>query len=559
MITPKHDLYACVPDGPVGLRGARSGTAVPDVSRGWRPIIAIGAVVLCATAWSGTALAMSAAQKSACATVLTLRGWHPPLSLAGDVSDSQAVSLLRDHLRWQQTVVTSTRLNEETARIKNTLWDAVRDFNLSGLYRKLPSERGDWRSVTLRGDLTPRQYRVARIAPGAFDQPLSSLGATTSQLAMRPRPRPTPDDGPRGDRYELRARLRANVGPIAWDNVLQAAWMGLDHLTTTVPLPAPSGGGFFGGTGSDAEILLQLQPAFPHLYDWYLGIADIPDVLAGDSARSRAQHLQMTVQLNDGLRKRYPKVADYVAQVKDFISADVTIQNDAGRWLNVDLDSSRERLTIDAWVLDGHFVPSREGVPQLDAIDTDVSLDQLVYQSVINVRLKALGVTVELNDWPIDWQYRRVGQGAGYSGRITQQPRIHVRGAALGFIPTGVVDAMIPSNIEGIVADFMQVLTHSNDGDGARLGFEFADGSDSGSVVSANAQGNLLDNFFVHFAVSLVNQRIIPNSAQFEGLKQLANDGLTAIIEDTDGLVAAQGAARDRDLEQLIEQCRAAP
>lgn len=144
-------------------------------------------------------------------------------------------------------------------------------------------------------------------------------------------------------------------------------------------------------------------------------------------------------------------------------------------------------------------------------------------------------------------------------GRITQEPAIDVSGAALGFIPTGVIDVAIPGNIEGIVHDFMQVLTRSNDGQGARLNVNFAEDPDRGSILSLGVDGDTLDNFFVHFAVSLVNKRIIPGSAQFEGLKRLASDGLTAIIKDTDGLVAAQNVVHSRDLADLVDQCRAAP
>lgn len=498
---------------------------------------------------------MTAAQKAACETVLTLRGWHPPLMLAGAVPDDQARSLLREHLHWQRTAVTATQLDPAAARTKDALWDAVRDFDLSGLYEKLPDESNGWRSFTVKGVLTPTHYRVNTISPDAFDQSLHALGETTSQLAMRPRP--APPEGPGGERYELRARTRANVGPIAWPNVLQAVWTGLDHLTTTAPLPTPSGGGFFGGSGSDAEILLQLQPAFRNFFRWYLGISAIPDILAADSARSPAQHLHLVVQPDDGLRQRYPEVADYLEQIEGFISARIAIQNDAGRWLSIDLDSVKRRLVIDGWVHDGHLVPSRDGSPRIGAVDPKTTLDSLSYQSVADIKLKALGVTVNLAAWPIDWDYRRTDNGAHYAGRITRMPAIEVGGAALGFIPTGVVNAVIPNNIEGIVHDFMRVLVQSNDGQGAKLNASFENDAGDGSIVAAGADGDTLDNFFVRFAVSLVNKRIIPDSAQFEGLKQLASDGLTALTQDTDGLRAAQRAARTSGLSAIVEQCRA--
>lgn len=493
-------------------------------------------------------------QQSACKTVLTLRGWHAPLLLAGDVAEDRAVALLREHLRWLNIAVTDTRLEPRAAQTKNALWDAVRGFNLGGLYETLPEENADWRSFTLAGALAGSQYRVDTIAAGAFDQPLATLGDTTSQLAMRPRP--PIGQGIGGDRYELRARFRANVGPIAWANVPRSAWMGLDHLTTTAPLPTPTGGGFFGGTGSDAEILLQLEPAFSHLFRWYLGIAEIPDVLGADTTRSPAQHLHLVLQPDDGLRQRYPEVANYLEQVRGFVSAQVAIENEDGRWLHVDLDSVEQRLRIDAWVRDGHLVPSRNGQPRLDAVDADTSLARLSYRSVVDLQLKALGVRMDLSDWPIEWVYRATGTGSAYAGRITALPKIEAGGAALGFIPTGLVDLVIPNNIEGIVEDFMQVLVQSNDGAGAALDITFANDTNNGSILSMSADGDTLDNFFVQFAVSLVNKRIIPDHDQFEGLKRLASDALSAIQADTDTLVAAQEQAGAAGLRELVDECR---
>lgn len=519
-----------------------------------RAIGIVTGVALCAVVLSPASYAATSAQKSACKTILVLRGWHPPLVLAGNVPSDQAVSLLRKELDWQQTVVSATQLDARAKRIKNKLWNAVRSFNLDGLYKTLPDKQGDWRSLTLRGQMASSHYRVSQTAPGAFDKSLTSLGALATQLALRPQP--TPANGPGGNHFELRARLRTNVGPIAWDDVRKATWVSLKHLTVAAPVAPPVSGGLVGGSGGQAEILLQLQPAFPKTYHWYLSIAAIPNLIVGQNGRTPARHMHITVQLDDGLRRHYPQVANYLDQLKGFISGNFVIRNKAGRWLSMDFDSNRERVTIDGWVLDGHLVPSRNGAPQIGAIDTDASLDSLAFQSVANLRLTTLGVTVKLTDWPVNWQYKRSAHGANFSGRITQQPKVDVSGSALGFIPTGVVDAMIPNNIEGIVDDFMRVLTHSNGGKGAELEVTHAENPGSGSIVSASVDGNTLDNFFVHFAVSLVNKRIIPDSAQFEGLKRLASDGLSAARNDTSVLVAAQNASRNKTIMDLFKKCK---
>lgn len=510
--------------------------------------------VLCALVPPAAALAATNAQKAACSNILTLRGWHPPLTLVGDVSASQAVSLLRRELDWQQKIVVATQLAPQVDQIRDQLWSAVRRFDLNALYDTLPEKQGDWRSLTVRGRLTSSHYRVSKADPEAFDNPLASLGAQYTQLAMRPRP--TPPDGPSGDHFEVRARLRTDVGPIAWADVLDATWVSLKHLTKAAPVAPPTSGGLVGGTGGQSEILLQLQPAFPQTYKWYLGIAAIPNLLAHQDTRSRARHMHVTLQLDDGLRTHYPEVADYLDQLKGFISGDFHIQNKSGRWLSIDFDTTGQQITMDGWVVDGHLVPSRHGEPQVDAIDTDASLNSLSFRSVANLKLTALGVVVKLENWPFDWQYQRSARTAHYSGRITQKPSVDVSGSALGFIPTDMVNVVIPGNIEGVVDDFMRVLTRSNGGKGAQLDVSYADNTSDGSVLSASVDTNTLDNFFVHFAVSLVNKRIIPNSAQLHGLKQLASDGLTAAQEDTSVLVKAQDATRNRALMDVFKQCK---
>src|SRR5699024_10348131 len=111
------------------------------------------------------------------------------------------------------------------------------------------------------------------------------------------------------------------------------------------------------------------------------------------------------------------------------------------------------------------------------------------------------------------WRYDRVPAGAHMSGLTSTVPDVDVDGRLLGILPVGWVEGLSPVSIKGTVDDFMTVLAHSNDGDGARLIAHYDDGGSRGSTLMLAADWDGLNNFFVRLGVGMVSDHVIPDAA----------------------------------------------
>ncbi|MDB4987951.1 MAG: hypothetical protein JWN04_3129, partial [Myxococcaceae bacterium] len=126
---------------------------------------------------------------------------------------------------------------------------------------------------------------------------------------------------------------------------------------------------------------------------------------------------------------------------------------------------------------------------------------------------------------------------AGYmeSGlTFTQVPKIEVEGAALGFVPTALVDAFIPGNIESVTRDFLNVAAKGNDGKGfvgvLRMGVG-KEGSTKG-VLEAGVDFDALDNFLVKIGLGMVSDKLIPDADAFSDIKKFSTDLYDGFVKD---------------------------
>jgi len=185
---------------------------------------------------------------------------------------------------------------------------------------------------------------------------------------------------------------------------------------------------------------------------------------------------------------------------------------------------------VDAWLRDGHLVPSRNGLPQT-GYRPGAALDQASFESLATLRMKALGIIVTLKNLPMQWRYDHDDKGAHFDGWLHDKPQVAVTGHALGLIPAGMMEGLLPVNVSDTVDDFLTVLTSSNQGQGAHTTVDISDTAGNNQWAIAS-NGNTLDNFFIHFGVRLINGRVLPSSEALAGLRSMLGDGLAAFDED---------------------------
>lgn len=467
---------------------------------------------------------------------LILRGWQPYLTLAHDAGPGQEVCLLRRGLLLPHNLLMNTKLDKATRQLSDTFWSSLKDFDLGQLYELLPNKEGSWRSLTLVGKLKPDEYLVRQPAGGAESLPLKMFGQMRFRAKMRPK------EDPRGDVYNIHQRFKIDFGPVQWPSVLKALRIGLRQVSRPAPLPVSNTiAGKADAMGPELsapekKVLAQLWTAFPTTFAWYASIGTVRDLQILDDAASGAHHLHVTLQLKqEAMETRYPKVFDYLQRLGDLLTAHLVIESTQGRWLSASLDSKAMRVTLDAWVKNGHLVPVRNGRPRVKTVEAGFA-DRMTWHSRLDLRVRALGVTVNLDDMSGVWKYRRETTGARFEGHIYDRPKVQVDGLALGFFPATWFDSLSPVNITGTINDFMDVLVNSNHGSGARFVITYGRSQGKDNVLSVLADLDALDNFFVHFAVSMVSGRVVPGGDQADGLRQFVNDAVMAADQDVGGL-----------------------
>lgn len=417
-----------------------------------RPWLAMLRLVMLAAGCLAPLIAVAADD---CLAAIVRARWQPFIALTGGPPPARALSRLADIVHVARTVTNHTEPDAATAATEHALWRALRRYDLKALYHALPRADPPWRVLDLTARVAHGIYRVRRSQPGRTA--LDALGDSRSRVALRP----LTDGKTAGDGYALRASWHQNIGVVSWAAIRRAEQLELAGLMQSGPVAAPPAA-LHAVTEADPRLstadqalVAQHWVALPATGRWFAGIGRIDSVRARDDETGGARHLDLTVALDaQRLRDNDPAVADYLDQLGDVLAAHIVLRNSRGRWLTLDLNTRKAVLTLDGWLVDGHLVPTQNGHPRADA-KPGPPLDRAQFESVAKLTMHALGLTVTLDDLTMHWRYRHAAHGARFSGRLRHKPRVSVDGRALGIVPPGLINAVMPSSIDGVIDDFM--------------------------------------------------------------------------------------------------------
>lgn len=480
---------------------------------------------------------------------LIQRGWSPHVLLAAQGDRFSAVPRIRDAVLLQQNMLLRTRMDDDSKYLANQFWDKFEDFNLKNLYALLPDQSADWRGFAFAGTPAPGSYFVYRDKAGISAltenrarQGTLEFGEIKAAVALKPA------EDLRGTRYSFKQAGEIGVGKVSWNSVLEASRQTLDIMSRDVALNkelsslaavkqmAPQ------LTEQDQRIVAELWTAFPYSWTAFAKTATVSQVTSRQDAHNGAQHLSMTF-VGDKVRlaQHYPNVAKYLDRMGDVMDATIVMENAAGQWLTLRVDSKSMQSNVDMWLKDGRLLPVRNGEPVIGALEKDWP-QQANWQANITMRFRALGVVTTLNDWHMDWRYAQQNKAALFAGNLKDKPTVSIDGRALGVMPASWL-AHMPVDIYKIVDDFMSVVTESNNGQGASVKIAFDESDEQRAKVMADASWDGLDNFFVRMGVSMVVDKVIPDAQTSEEIRSLLFDSQIAFSRDLEQFASSMELA----------------
>jgi hypothetical protein len=500
-------------------------------------VLFAGSTALAATALDGGAL-----------------GWTPLVSLWGRGDAGTAVKALRSVTEAYDTVLHRTEIDEPTQKFIDKAFDELEDFDLDGFYELLPEERQGARELLVRGDLSGKKYLVRRASAGSevgLKGPRRGLADMSGSLRAQPN-----ENHGEHKSYLIGGRLGLGIGPLSWRALMDAATDLMRLSSTGDPRPGASGSSAPGslaapapsaeaktrvkalnpGLGDeDVEVLALLFEGFPALGNALGAFGRVEDVRAVPVAGASFQHLTVRMRVEpERLKKKYPDMAKHLGKLKDLARLDARWVDGQGRSImNIKAGTARLSIAIDCYVKEGHLLPFK-GSEVFESEPIDLMGASLARSRLhASARVEMLGVIVHLGKLRLDLSYEPRETYGSVEARLTTVPDIRVEGRALGFLPTGLVDAFIPGNMESLTRDFFEVAVKGNGGKGVVLHMDVGSEGTSGQGVFAGSLAvEALDNFLVKTGVGIVNDRVLPSDDASDDNERFAAELHDAFVKD---------------------------
>lgn len=476
------------------------------------------------------------------------RGWKPSVEFSGAGDSKHALGKMREMAELQQVVFKNTEYHKETQEFVDELWASLESFNLSKLYRMLPNEDGPWRQLTVVGGRDGEYYRLG---PGNSDskntevmntKEIQSLGDMVSNVRVREL------FSDAGTSYLIQNDLQVGIGAFSWDAVLgsgeeilrlavegdprfgrntKMAWAQDYRMKVQAMNPALD--------ERDVEILAPLWAAFPESWNLLTKLGQVDDVVVEDDASGSYQHLKASFALVPELvETNYPELASHLEGMDSLLNASIDIEDGNGRLMRLTMDSRSLSGTIDAYVDGGRLLPVKDG--KVIANVPPVRLGEgRQYSAKVDSTMDILGVVTRMKGIETTIRYQPTARGAVIETSMTKVPEIYVKGVALGFMPTSIIDFFLPTNIDELMREFMTVAVKGNEGKGIVTQTEFSQLSlGELAMVKTGVSFEALNNFMVRIGMGIVSDRIVPDSDVSKDIHQLIYDTQAAFSKDLD-------------------------
>lgn len=473
-------------------------------------------------------------------------GWAPLVRLYGQGDASSTVKELSKLTTAYTTALHHTEIDAPTQAFLDGLYEDIEDFDLDSFHDRLPERRGKSHELWVRGDLVGKKYLIRR-ADGKTPFQVTLGGARNELAAMSSVVRSTPGRSHGGrPTYLLSTRYGVGIGAVAWDRVTEAnaefARLFAQGKLGDEAAPEPSSEVrrrvrtlHPNLLDEDLAILTVLFAAYPQLSETLSRIGQVEDVRTTWPSKGYQQISLRVHGVIDRIGEHYPALAKHLGRLDDLARVDMRWLDAKGRTLlTMKLDSDRLIFHLQCYVKDGKLLPARG-----QKVFEDEPLEYLGGElertrTLVDARFKMLGVIVELDDMLLENTYRPSAGYAEMSSSLRAAPKsIHVQGAALGFLPTRLLDAFIPGNIESITRDFFEVAAKGNGARGATLSFKLGTKEvGHNGVFESASEIEALDSFLVKIGLGMVNDRLIPNDRAFRDVKQFATDLHDAFVRD---------------------------
>ena len=518
--------------------------AFMDVGRlpGWLNRAAIPLAGLCLVACLVSQSHASAPPFATVPDEIIDRGWRPPVSLAGQGDPQVAVTRMRDYAALRETLINHTHYHAEARDFASALRASLERFDLRGFYELLPDESGDYRQWRLEGVMEDGRYSVRPVRLQGRRALANHVNRPLPMGDVQARVRAREIASRRTRHYLLEGDVRLGLGVMTWPAVLQASQDTLRLMVEPEPdFDTGPDEGYYRSrvqqmntqlSREEVDVLAPLWAAYPSIWDLVSELGEIEQLLVRGGADETAQRVEAVVRaMPERLNRQYPALRRFLDRLGPIMALEAVLYDEHGELGAVTLDSEAQRASLSLLVRDGQPVPTRhgeavpEGRPLLEPEPRRMTVD-------VTMRVELLGIIVDITGMQGYINYQPEDDEARIRLQMVHTPAVRSRGRALGVMPAGVINFVLPRSIDQLATDFLSVATQGNDGEGISGAVSFRQNRAGEAELAVDGAFEALDNFMVRLGMRMVSDRIIPDATTADELAALISAIQAAFVED---------------------------
>ncbi len=477
-----------------------------------------------------------------------LEGWHPASVILAEGNNSLAIERLREYTEIQKTLFENIDLHPQTKKFLDQVWDSLESFNLDQFHRNLPEETENGRLLRVYGGLVDNRYPIGPnpIAGMNSSGEPTVMGNFSATIASQRTP--NIDE----TQYLLEAGVQVGVGKIEWTSIQQALTEILAMSTGQNPElqgdpNAPWQQPFRAKVkllnpkldDEDVDILAPIWASYPALAELIARFGEIEDIIYFDTGLPYRRFSGSFRLLPERMKKHYPHLANHLDDFHRLLRGSIRLHDKRGDLLSANINSKTLRGQINMYVANGRILPVKHNKVILDAPAIPDNKPWEIFAQ-LEATVSVLGINIHLQNTSARIHTLSTSEEFKLVGQITQVPTIRIDGNALGIFPTWMAEIPLPATFHEIITEFLTAACQGNDGNGVLAGIHFkpaSSGETSNLIAKVEFEG--LQNFFVRFGMSIVNDRIIPDNRAQNELDDLFYDVQTAFASDLKGFESA--------------------
>lgn len=468
------------------------------------------------------------------------RGWAASVELTGEGDPDLAIARMHEMADLNRAVFGSMEFHQQTQSFVDEMWDNLESFNLSHFYAMLPEQSGDWRQLRVYGARAGNQYVVGpdpkTIGPEGVPDSLGDVSVSVQAKKI---------DGKLGDHYLMRGSMEMGVGDMRWPSIQGAAvetfrvvvdgapsFKAQDNQSVAqryrdqVIRMSPKLG------SEDVDIIAPLWASFPAMWTLLSRLGSIEDVVYHDLNKPYRQLNIAFVIEPERMKAFYPNIVGHLQSMNRLFRGSFRLEDERGELFTAELDSRTLRGSFQAFIADGRILPIKGNQVVLDAAPIDDN-KPWNFTAHMSSTMTILGVVTHLDNAKARVQFMSTEDGAKLVGQLSDVPDVRVQGNALGFMPTSMIDVVLPKDIDEIIEEFLAVACKGNEGKGILLGAQFEQSkTGAGSKLTFKTAFEGLDNFFVRIGMGIVNDRVLPDKSASDEINRLIFETQEAFASD---------------------------